>query len=295
MKKHWKVLIGVVIIGLGIGYYLVSTNQLTVGLSNEKVKMTNGNRIKLTSQQALLMRTDGQVLLDKGKDKRIKPASLAKIMTAILAIELADQYGQDLTKPVLVSGDTNERLLIEGASVAGFQPNVYVTVEEMLYGLMLPSGADAAIALAITTAGSEEVFTDLMNEKAKELEMMDTHFTNSYGTEEANQYATLSDLAKLLLYSLKNETFRTVFTTDYYQDETYSFTSSLFSKFGDPQLKNGRLLGGKTGYTDEAGLCLATLAEVKGQEYILITVGAKGDHTTEQFNMIDARTVYDSL
>lgn len=295
MKKCWKVLIGVLVVGLGIGYYLVSTDQLTQGLSNKKVKMTNGNKIKLNSQQALLMSVTGDILLDKGKDKRIKPASLAKMMTAILAIELADQHDQDFDKPVLITGEGNDRLLTEGASVAGFLPNVYVTVEEMLYGLMLPSGADAAIALAITTAGSEEVFTDLMNEKAASLKMTDTHFTNSYGTEEANQYSTLSDLAKLLLYSLKNETFRKVVTTDYYQDETYSFTSSLFSKFGDPQLKNGRMLGGKTGYTDEAGLCLATLAEVKGQEYILITVGARGDHTTEQFNMTDARTVYDSL
>ena len=75
----------------------------------------------------------------------------------------------------------------------------------------------------------------------------------------------------------------------------YSFESTLFKKLGNTSVKKGDIIGGKTGYTEEAGLCLASLAEVEGEEYIVITVGAKGDHKTKQFNMLDAKSLYNQL
>ncbi|QIL46873.1 D-alanyl-D-alanine carboxypeptidase [Vagococcus coleopterorum] len=289
MKTSVKLLlISLLLASIGLGYY---TYQKNVSLGSEVLKIDANQTLNIYSKQAMLQKVNGETIFEKGADEKIKPASLAKIMTAILAIENLP----DLQQEMMTDGERINWLYSEEASVAGFLPNVPVTVEELLFGLMLPSGADAAVSLSKAVSGSDEAFTEVMNQKAKELNMTQTHFTNSYGTESAEQYSTVSDLAKLLQHALQNDTFYRVFTTPYYNGKNYSFESSLFKKLGSPDLKKGRIVGGKTGYTDEAGLCLATIAEIDGKEYLLITVGAKGNHDSKQFNMIDAKNIYNSL
>lgn len=187
--------------------------------------------------------------------------------------------------------------------MAGFVPDETVTVRDLLYGAMLPSGAECCEALARLVSGSEDNFAELMNQKAAELGMKNTHFTNATGLTDTEHYSSAADMAKLLQAALHNTTFRTIFTTKHYtttataqHPEGVSLTSTLLGKLDGTELPTGtRIEGGKTGYTAAAGLCLASLAIVNGKEYILVTLAAPGDHGTEQYNIRDAVHVYRKL
>lgn len=256
----------------------------------------------LFSPNAVLVRLNdegtGEIAAEKNADERIYPASLTKIMTAIVAVENIEDLGQWLEVPA----DIFPFLYEMDASVAGFEPGETVTAEALLYGVILPSGADCCLTLADFIAGSEDAFVDLMNRKAEKLGMTDTHFSNSTGLQDKNHYTTVRDLAVLLEYALKNQTFRQIFTSSYYtveptdlHPEGFTMQSTLFENLGTPQIKGGEILGGKTGYTGEAGLCLASLAKINGKEYILITAHAEGSHETEPYHIEDAVKVYEQI
>ena len=153
--------------------------------------------------------------------------------------------------------------------------------------------------LARQVSGSEEAFVALMNRKAGELGMKHTHFANCTGLTSSEHYSSAADLAVLLQAALNNETFRTVFTTGQYTSSVTAqhpkglyMASTLLSRLDGGEVTGGQILGGKTGYTDAAGLCLAV---VNGKEYILVTLGAPGNHATEQTNIMDAVQVYRRL
>jgi D-alanyl-D-alanine carboxypeptidase (penicillin-binding protein 5/6) len=253
----------------------------------------------LASRNAVLVSLeDDEILYNKEGNETIYPASLTKIMTVIAAIESLD----DLNQSIMISSDMFDALYRENASMAGFLPGEAVPAVDLLYGALLPSGAECCIALAEYISGSEAAFAALMNEKAEALGMKHTHFANSTGLHASDHYTTAQDLAVLLEYSLQNDTFRDIFTSQRYSTgptklhpDGITFYSTLFKSMASPEFEGGSILGGKTGYTSEAGLCLASLAEKNGREYILITAGAEGDHSTEQFNILDALYVYSHL
>lgn len=230
-----------------------------------------------SSRHALLMdaRT-GQVLARKRSGEEAAPASLTKMMTVLLAAEALP----DLDTPVTLPEDIFPALYKADASMAGFQPGETVTVRDLLYGAMLPSGAECCEALARQVSGSEEAFVALMNRKAGELGMKHTHFANCTGLTSPEHYSCAVDLAVLLQAALNNETFRTVFTTGQYTSSVTAqhpkglyMASTLLSRLDGGEVTGGQILGGKTGYTDAAGLCLASLAVVNEKEYILVTLG----------------------
>lgn len=253
----------------------------------------------ISSRNALLMDLQsGEVLAQKNADEQRAPASLTKMMTILLAVEELP----DLQQPVTLPEDIYAQLYAEDASMAGFQPGETVTVQDLLYGAMLPSGAECCETLARQVSGSEEAFVALMNQNAQELGMNRTHFNNTTGLPETGHVSTAADLAVLLQAALQNETFRMLFTTAQYtttptvqHPDGLTLHSTLLGKLTGKELANGQILGGKTGYTSEAGLCLASLAEVNGREYILVTLGAPGNHATEQMNLSDAIRVYGRL
>ena len=221
------------------------------------------------------------------------------MMTVLLAIE-----GEpDLDKQVTLPEDIFPPLQTENASMAGFAPGEEVTVRDLLYGAMLPSGAECCETLAQLVSGSEDNFAALMNQKAAALGMKNTHFTNPTGLTDTEHYSSAADMAKLLQAALHNATFRTIFTAEHYtttataqHPEGVSLTSTLLGKLDGTELPAGtQIEGGKTGYTAAAGLCLASLATVNGKEYILVTLAAPGDHGTEQYNIRDAVQVYQKL
>lgn len=240
----------------------------------------------------------GAVLAENDGDKRIYPASLTKIMTELLAIESLPDLEEEITLPA----EMFSMLLIKHASVAGFEPEETVRVKDLLYGILLPSGAECCIACADRIAGSEAAFAERMNEKAEQLGLTGTHFCNSTGLHEEDHYSTAQDMAKLLRYALQNETFREIFTCVRYttaatdqHPEGLTFESTLFKELNTPLVTGGTILGGKTGYTRQAGLCLASLAEIGGRSYILVTAKAEGSHDTEAFHVLDAVNVYGQI
>ncbi len=253
----------------------------------------------LYSPYAVLMdRVSGEILAERGSEERIYPASLTKIMTVILAIENTE----DLNEKVVVPRGIFEKLYEENASLAGFLPGETVRKKDLLYGAMLPSGAECCIALADLIDGSEEGFADRMNEKAEELGLKQTHFQNSTGLHDPEHYSSVGDIAALLQYALKNEVFYEIFTSSRYSmppsdlhPDGVTFYSTLSESLESAEVTGGRILGGKTGYTDEAGLCLASLAEVGGREYILVTAKADGTHWTEPYHVLDAVEVYSRI
>lgn len=254
---------------------------------------------QLYSSSAILIRLDDHsILMQKSSEDKIYPASLTKMMTAIIAIKELP----DLQEKVKLSPSIFKELKDTNASTAGFLPDEEVSALDLLYGALLPSGAECCIGLADKAAGSEQSFVGQMNQKAKALGMTHTHFVNVTGLQNENHYTTVNDLAILLSYALQDSTFREIFTASLHSipptnkhPKGVTLHSTLSESLNDPNVADGKILGGKTGYTEEAGLCLASLAKIGKQEYILITAGAQGDHKTEQYDIRDALTVYNSL
>lgn len=274
----------------------------------ENTKKINGRILEETatvdlehlhSPYAVLLDIDsGETLAGMNTQKRIYPASLTKIMTAVLAAE----YTEDMERTVELPADIFGELYVQNASMAGFQPGEEIRLKDLFYGILLPSGAECCVAFANKISGSEEEFVELMNQKAKELRMEDTHFCNSTGLHDPDHYSTVKDISVLLQYALQNEEFRNAFTAHSYTSfpsewhvDGLTFYSTMFKKMESSAVTGGEILGGKTGYTEEAGLCLASLAQIGGKEYILVTAGAEGDHNTEPFHILDAADVYNQV
>lgn len=253
----------------------------------------------IDSKSAILVRlSDMEVIAEKEADTRIYPASMTKIMTAVIGLENLS----DMEQTISISREMYDRLYTEGASLAGFVPGDQVKAIDILYGVMLPSGAECCVGLAEHLFGSEDAFVGKMNEKAQELGMTDTHFVTSTGLHDPEHYTTVRDLTKLLQYALQNETFRTIYCAHEYttsptagNPEGLHFLSTMFKKMENSAVNGGEIEGGKTGYTGEAGQCLASLAVVDGIEYILVTAGAQGGPSTDPYHIWDAQAVYNQI
>ena len=253
----------------------------------------------INSPDAVLMQArGGKILGEINGEERIYPASMTKIMTVILGIEELD----DLEEKITLTDDMFAGLYEEGATQAGFQPGEEVRVMDLLYGAMLPSGAECCIALADTISGSEADFAELMNKKAKKLGMVDTHFCDSTGLHNPDHYSTVKDIAVLMKYCIKNDTFREIIETARHSTgitnvhpDGITYYSTMFKNLSDPTVTGGKILGGKTGYTSEAGHCLASFAEIEGREYIFVTAGAPGSEVNNIPHIQDAVTVYNRV
>ncbi len=254
----------------------------------------------LYSSHAILVCLDDRTtLMEKNSEAKIYPASLTKMMTVMVAIENL----KDLQEEIKLKDSMFQKLYDANATTAGFQPGEKVRAISLLYGALLPSGAECCIGLADRIAGSEQAFVKMMNRKAADIGLYDTHFTNTTGLHEENHSTTVKDMAVLLCHALQNETFREIFTAVRYSTlptnkhpDGITFYSTMFKRIKDIGSNSGKILGGKTGYTNKAGLCLASLGKEGDKEYILVTAGAKGNYQSEQqYNIIDAINVYNSL
>ena len=237
------------------------------------------------SKNAILYNTkEDKVMYEKNSTDKVSIASLTKITTAIVALENI----KDLDEKITLTSADFKGLVEANASVAGFRIGQEVTYRDLLYGLMLPSGADAAQALTSNISGSNDKFIDLMNEKAKELKLENTHYANSTGLDDSNHYSTVKDVLKVFKYALKNEEFKKIITTSKYtiSDESMTFRSTL-SKASALDIEY--IKGGKTGTTGDAGLCLATLANYDDTDFILVTTGAED----KLGNFLDHKEIYE--
>lgn len=257
---------------------------------NDPIEIDPSLMNSITSDYAAIMDNEtGRFVADKNGTERMYPASLTKIMTAIVAIE----NEPDLDKTIYISYEMLNGLYEENASVAGFMEGDTPTVKDLLYGIALPSGADACNAVAYDIAGSIDDFVNLMNSKAKELGMHNTHFSNTTGLHEDDHYTTAEDLAILLRYCISNTTFATIFSTPYYTTtpiSSHPYGITMQSTISKSETYYGieipGLIGGKTGFTYEAGKCLASWSVVDNHVIIIIT-GHAGEEMDGYDHFID--------
>ncbi len=221
------------------------------------------------------------------------------MMTALLAIEKVEG---DRTKYDFKQQVTITKEMVSGyqwdASVAGLKVGDSVTIEDLLYGTILPSGADAAQALAITLSGSKANFVKEMNAKAKELGMNHTKFVNVHGLdkyEKTKPYSTAQDLMTLLKYAMQNETFKNVYTHKYWNMknglEVYTTLNIYRDKFG---YDVSGIVGSKTGMTDLAGTCISGYFISNGHFYLYVSLGATFSNTAGN-HVLDLLHVKDFL
>jgi len=254
---------------------------------------------QLNSANAILIDRDSwAVLFDRHGTEKMYPASMTKILTAVVAIE----HISDLETMIVLNETIFQPIYNADAVTAGFLPGESVRAVDLLYGLLLPSGAECAVGLAEYVAGSEGLFVGMMNEKAREIGMTDSHFTNATGLHDENHYSTAMDMATLLHYALANDMFYSIITSPRYavpstdrHSDGITFHSTFFSRITSPAFDGGSILGGKTGFTNEAGQCLASFAEKQGKNYILVTAGAAGNNQTQTLHIDDAFAIYSAI
>lgn len=224
----------------------------------------------LSAHSAIVLCADtGDVLFEKNADERMLIASITKIMTAIVVIENADLDEEIVIKP--------EWSAIEGSSMYA-NPGQSYTVRELLYGMMLNSGNDAAAALACTLCGDESAFADKMNEKARELGLENTSLRNPHGLDSDGHYSTARDMARLTAYCMENESFRSIVSTNcaVIKGVTYYNHNRLLREYHG-------CIGVKTGYTTAAGRTLVSCAERGGMRLICVTLNAPDDWNDHRY------------
>lgn len=234
--------------------------------------IAHAENLEVSAKSAILMEQDsGRILYEKDAYEKRKIASITKIMTAIIAIE----SGKLKEKVKIKKKHTN----IEGSSIY-LEKGETITLEDLVYGLMLRSGNDAAVAIADHVGGSVEGFVFLMNEKAKQLGMEDTHFANPHGLDDSdNHYSTAYDMAILTQYAMKNKTFQKIFGTKFYKSNSMNEEKVRYWKNKHKLVTSmyKYATGGKTGYTKKARRTLVTTAEKKGMSLIAVTLDAPND------------------
>ncbi len=226
---------------------------------------------------AVLDVENNQLIAGRNCDQKIYPASMTKVMTLIVAVEQI----QDTQRTYTMSAQTIANLVAQEASRAGFDPGETVSFTDLLYGLILPSGADSAVALSEMVAGTEAEFAVKMNQKCQELGLQHTHFTNASGLYDENQYTTPIEMAMIMQYAMENELCAKVLSTYQYttlptvqHPQGIQLTSTMFSRMYGNEVEGVQIQAGKTGYTDEAKSCLVSYAEKNGHHYVAVTAAA---------------------
>ena len=228
----------------------------------------------------------------------LAPASLTKLMTVYTALQHID----DLQKTVRIPASIFPQLEKEQASMAGFLPDEEVTYEDLIYGALLPSGADACMTLDISLYGSEDAFVAEMNAQAEKLKLKQTRFQNCTGLDEAGHVSSVRDIAWILDEALKLPKFAEAFHATNYvmapsnmHPEGMTIYSTMRMTMDQNELSQDDILGGKTGYTKKAGLCLATQARIHEETWLFVSAHASGSATTKPYHILDAINVYEAL
>ena len=242
--------------------------------------------VAVSAESAIVIEAStGRVVFEKDADSRRPMASTTKIMTALIALEAGDTARQ-----VSVSG---EAVGVEGSSVY-LKTGDNLTLDDLVWALMLESANDAAAAIAIEVAGSVAAFAEKMNAKASEIGLSSTHFTNPHGLDNEDHYTTARDLAKLAACALRNPRFREIVSTYKHTINVGNETRYLLNHNKMLKLYDGAI-GVKTGYTKHSGRCLVSAAERDGVTLIAVTLNAPDDWNDHRamldcgFGMLEAR------
>lgn len=257
----------------------------------------------ITAEGCVLASADtGSILFEKNMDKRLYPASLTTIMTAVVVLDECEN-----PKEVIIPAGKAELNMVLGtdSSVLGIVEGEEFSALDLLYILVVHSGNDAAHVLAKHFGGSVDGFVAKMNQKAAELGMTGSHFTNPYGLHDAEHYTTAKDIYLLTMHALKNEIFKEIFGTRRYYlaatnktDRQRILATKAFILDPNSMMPNtyySAVKGAKTGFTDESGRCLVSVAEKKGASYLCVilncpSVNDAGQKVRNEFS--EAKALY---
>lgn len=257
-------------------------NKRTQNFLKPKVDQENYKDGQLTMEASSAISydmTDDKLLFAKNSKSKLPIASLTKIMTAVVAIE---------TQKINESVTITDRAASVGENSMGLTRGEIITVEDLLYGLMLPSGNDAAESLAESSKVGRNKFISLMNKKAKDLGLTDTHFDNPSGLEgDGLQYSTTYDLMTITKYALLIPEFAKIVST-YHYEIPYSQDHKYFDLYNETNLLTSYpgVKGVKIGFTNEAGQCLVTYLEYQGHKIIAVILNSP-DRRGEMKNLLD--------
>ena len=255
------------------------------------------DEIKLNSEAAILVEiSTGRILYEKNSTKKMYPASTTKILTAILVIENCKLDEIVTVRESALSHIPN------GYVTCNLQIGEQLSVNDLLYALMIPSANDAAYVLAEYVAGSIDEFSTMMNDKARELGCKTTHFVNPNGIHDDSHYSTAYDLYLIADYAMKNDTFRKLVATTEYTlpaTEQYPNEDRILKTTNELLNENSRkyyyknAIGIKTGYTSKAGNCLVASSSRDGLEFIAVVLN--GGTTNEGLNSryIDSKKLFE--
>ena len=269
----------------------------TTTLRAQTIQTVSLDEEKINSETYLLYdRKSKKVLAHKNGFEKIAPASITKVLTSITALELIEQ---DLSTPYVLP-----QAVFDGldpiASIAWFEPDEELTLKDIIYGIQLPSGADATRAMSYYLTQDPENLAQAMNEKAEAIGMANSNFVNTSGLDHENHFSTAYDLALLVDYALENKDFKELY-------QTIEYTTSInhihpegigltnLSLNYALQTDDRYIKGAKSGYTENAGRSLSSYAEYKGQELIFISLNIFGEAVDGKDAVDDALYVYDSV
>lgn len=281
MKRFLLVYLSVCLMILGFVPVFETETGLNppVASHHESLAFAGENGVAVAAEAAVLLDAQTkQLLFSVNGQKRLGMASTTKIMTALLALESGK-----FKESVVIPPEATE---IEGSSIYLTAGEVF-TLEELLYGLMLESGNDAATAVAIAVSGSVEAFVELMNLKAEQLGLSGTHFDNPHGLSSENHYTTAADLGFLTAHALENPDFLKIVSTKVYRlsaegrrcERYFSNHNRLLGSYEG-------MIGVKTGYTKSTGRCLVTAAERGKMRLVAVTLNS-GDDWNDHRKMLD--------
>ena len=249
--------------------YIVDIDSDTAYISSEEVQSSYGVLVNLDTGKAVASK-DGNV--------RINPASMTKILTLLVAAEHIDSLDGTYT----MTQEIGNYVFSKDCSAVGLKVGDVQTVKDMMYGTILPSGADAAMMLAEYVAGSQEAFVELMNEKLEELGLSDTaHFTNCIGVYDEDHYCTLTDMAMILKAAEENDLCHEVLNARTYttsptseHPEGITISNWFMGRIEDKDI-HGEIMGAKTGFVNQSGCCGASyMISNDGTHYICVTADA---------------------
>lgn len=233
-------------------------------------------------------------LYNKNSSDKMYPASMTKLMTVYVALLHLDDFDQKVT----INYKDLEGLYEQGASTAGFFEGQVVSVNDLLHASLLPSGADATMALARIISGSEEGYVELMNKTAKELGMNNSNFVNASGLHNDDHYSNTDDLIILMTKALKNEKLKEMMSTQKYyikpdniNHNGINLENTLITYSANSNANVGLITGGKTGWTPQAGYCLISFTDYNDKT--IITASGGGDKYGVQ--LIDHNLIYNEL
>ena len=276
MKRRKTIFIFAVAVAVAVGFaFYVQKHGIVDTAATKEIGISAGQAI-------LIDGNTGKVLYEKAADEKAYPASTTKIMTALITLETLEKYDSPLNQkvkiPALAEG-------VEGSSIY-LKSGEEISIEDLLYGLMLVSGNDSAVALAEIIGGSQEKFVEMMNDKASKLHCDNTHFGNPNGLFDENHYTTVRDMAIIAREAMGNETFRKIVSEKDWKAERPESTYLTFHNKNKTVNEYEGGNGVKIGYTKSSGRTLVASA-TRGEKTMIAVVMSAPDWFNDAYRLMD--------